>query len=51
MNIERRMSLGVQWAETDELPTGSPELRELTGKHSEVNASLQLACVDAGCVI
>lgn len=51
MNIERGMTLGVEWAEAEELTTGSPKSRELADERGQVNTRFQFACIDAACVV
>lgn len=43
MDVERRMALVVDWAETFELATASAKPGELTDERDQVNVCFQLA--------
>jgi hypothetical protein len=49
MNVKRGILLCVEWAETEKLPTGSPQPREFTSEHDQINARFQRASFEEAC--
>jgi hypothetical protein len=43
------MTLGVEWAEADELPTVSPKPCELVSEEDEINMRFHVARVEKPC--